>query len=193
MNRKLSLLVILFFGATQYVLSQDPSTVINLKSVERIEQTLASDDMQGRAVFTPGIDKAAGFIIDEFKAAGLQPMNGSDSYRQEFTMFKSSTVSARAIIDGQTIESDKIYVYSSQSKILVTPDSQYVKVFIQKGDNFFMKAFGYAGDKKNYLVLVDSSFARLLKRFSDHMSSHFESKGNVVFVIGQTDPQQYRI
>src|SRR4051812_2980150 len=58
--------------------------VINAKEVLRIEGTLASDEMRGRRTGTPDIDKAALFIADEFKKAGLQPVKGS--YLQPFTM-----------------------------------------------------------------------------------------------------------
>ena len=44
----------------------------NLKSITqekatRLVKTLSADDMQGRASFTPGSDKAADFIASEFK------------------------------------------------------------------------------------------------------------------------------
>jgi Zn-dependent M28 family amino/carboxypeptidase len=60
--------------------------IINAKSVERIEKILASDDMKGRKVFSPELDKAADFIAAEFKAAGLQTWNNAESYKQEFKM-----------------------------------------------------------------------------------------------------------
>ena len=48
------------------VRSQNASP-INEKEVSRIENILAADDMQGRQVFTKGIEKAADFIVKEFK------------------------------------------------------------------------------------------------------------------------------
>ena len=44
--------------------------IINASEIERIETVLSSDDMQGRKTFSPGIDKAADFIAEEFKKAG---------------------------------------------------------------------------------------------------------------------------
>ena len=41
--------------------------------------------MAGRKVFTEGNDKAAAFIADEFKKAGLQPWDGK-SFFQPFTI-----------------------------------------------------------------------------------------------------------
>ena len=66
MNKKFffvhSILLLCFFSAA----AQDIDKIINATEVERIEKTLSSDDMQGRKTFTPGIDKAADFIANEF-------------------------------------------------------------------------------------------------------------------------------
>ena len=50
-----------------YCLGQDVNKLIQQNDVERIIKTLAADDMQGRATFTPGIEKAAQFR-DRMKA-----------------------------------------------------------------------------------------------------------------------------
>lgn len=44
-------------------------------------QTLASDEFEGRAPASPGEQKTLDFLVEQFKAAGLQPGNG-DSYLQ---------------------------------------------------------------------------------------------------------------
>ncbi|HUQ92943.1 MAG TPA: M28 family peptidase [Bryobacteraceae bacterium] len=45
---------------------------------------LASEKLQGRGTGTPGLEKAAGYISRQFRAAGLRPLNGS--YFQELTV-----------------------------------------------------------------------------------------------------------
>lgn len=45
-------------------------------------RTLASDDMMGRDPGTPGGDAAAQYIAEQFRAAGVQPMDGADEYFQ---------------------------------------------------------------------------------------------------------------
>lgn len=67
--------------------AQKGSAAFNVKEVERIENFLASDEMRGRKTGSPEIDKAAAFIGDEFKKAGLRPLNGS-SFLQEFIMVR---------------------------------------------------------------------------------------------------------
>ena len=54
---------------TSFLFAQNIDAIINAKEAERIEKTLASDDMRGRKVFTPDIDKAADFIAGEFSSS----------------------------------------------------------------------------------------------------------------------------
>ncbi|PQJ82598.1 M28 family peptidase [Polaribacter glomeratus] len=46
--------------------------------------TLASDEMEGRKSGTPGIEKAATYIENEFKRIGLSTFENLESYRQTF-------------------------------------------------------------------------------------------------------------
>src|ERR1044072_239818 len=91
--------------------AQSIDKIINAKEVERIERVLSADDMSGRKIYTPGIDKAAGFIADEFKKAKLQPVAG-DSYLQEFAMLRTSFVSAKGVVNGKPLNPDDIAVIS---------------------------------------------------------------------------------
>jgi Zn-dependent M28 family amino/carboxypeptidase len=57
---------------------------IDSVTVKKHLYTLASDDMQGRATGTPGIEKAAKYIENEFKSIGLTTFEGLETYRQTF-------------------------------------------------------------------------------------------------------------
>lgn len=73
------------FTVTSLFLFAQYTDNITAKETERIERILSSDEMQGRRVFTAGIDKAADFISAEFEAAGLQPWHPDSSFLQGFT------------------------------------------------------------------------------------------------------------
>lgn len=90
MRKILFLLIIASLPGSLKVYAQSLDSIINEKEVLRIESILAHDDMEGRAVFTPGIEKAAAFIAAEFGAAGLQPWHPDSSYRQSFTLDAAS-------------------------------------------------------------------------------------------------------
>lgn len=59
--------------------------VIDSNMVRKHLYTLAADNMEGRQSGTPGIEKAAVYIEDEFKKIGLSTFGDLDSYRQTFT------------------------------------------------------------------------------------------------------------
>lgn len=78
-----SLLLGSLFTATS-CLAQLPAASIDQDDVARIIKTLSADEMQGRAAFSAGAEKAATFIETEFRNIGLSTLSGADSYRQVF-------------------------------------------------------------------------------------------------------------
>ena len=59
----------------------DTSTIANLK---RSISYLASDDLEGRLTGSKGENKAADYIIKEYKSIGVTPMGNNGSFIQEF-------------------------------------------------------------------------------------------------------------
>src|SRR5688572_7487765 len=113
---------ILLLFAKQAAFCQNIDKVINAIEVERIERILSADDMNGRKIFTPGIDKAAAFIADEFKKAGLQPV-ANNSYLQEFAMIRTSFVSAGGTVNGKQIEEKNIAALTAKEELSINQAS----------------------------------------------------------------------
>lgn len=67
------------------------SFFIDSTLVKKHLYTLASDEMEGRETGTPGIEKAAKYIENEFKNIGLTTFEGLNSYRQTFTFTNSES------------------------------------------------------------------------------------------------------
>ncbi len=86
MKKAIILLTGLLVTTTSFLFAQKIDKVITVKEVERVENVLASDDMRGRKLFSPELDRAADFISAEFKAAGLKTWNNEESFRQEFSI-----------------------------------------------------------------------------------------------------------
>src|SRR5687767_3276235 len=64
-------------------------------SLERLQadvEFLASDDLEGRGPGTEGLAKAAQFIRDEFRKAGLESGTSDGSYFQPFEVSLGETV-----------------------------------------------------------------------------------------------------
>lgn len=175
------------------VSAQKIDKIINVKETERIERILSSDEMQGRAAFTPAIDKAADFIKNEFKSIGLETHDNSGSYLQDFTLLKTRFISAKAIFDGDSIAMKNIVSFTSNPDLVINQDSGYTKAFIKPGDNFNSEAFKYIRSEKSYLVLVDTSFYKDLKRMTGFKRPVFNTPRSTVFICTDLDPKKYEI
>jgi len=192
MKKVLSFIASMVIGTV--VFAQDIHVVINEQEVGRVLSTLAADDMQGRRAFTPGIDKAAAFIADEFKKSGLQRLKGSESYLQTFTMIRPKMLGLTTIIDGQSVDTKNVVAITCKPMLQVTektPDFELVR--IMKGANFSTEARKYASLAKNYIVLVDTSFAANFGRLVSLKNQLFESDKSVIFILTSTIPQTFSV
>lgn len=161
MRRFITLIALTAIACSSY--AQDVNKMIKQEDVKRIIKTLSADDMQGRATFTPGIEKAAKFIESEYKKIGLKPMEGNTGYRQNFTMIKNTPTKAKITINGTPVPAENVAIQGSESFswnkledaqiVKVTPDSNIRKIYmsaIQSG--------------KKMLILIDPKFGDLFKR-----------------------------
>jgi hypothetical protein len=191
MKKFITALALLAISAGSF--AQDVDKMIKQGDVERIIKTLSADDMQGRATFTPGIEKAAQFIEGEYKQIGLRPMEGNSGYRQNFSMIKTVPVKAEATINGTAIAADNVAVAGgaafSWSKM---DDAEIVKVTPDKDlRKEYMSALQSG---KNMLILIDPKFEALFKRVRGRSAGGSvafkgaESKKTaLVFVLGTFD------
>ena len=85
---------------------------IQKEEIVRIETELASDKMQGRQIFTSGIDSASAFIENEFKKINLSYFKDSNKYRQEFTVKGKSANNVIGILLGKS-KPDEYVVFSA--------------------------------------------------------------------------------
>ncbi|HJP63743.1 MAG TPA: M20/M25/M40 family metallo-hydrolase [Mucilaginibacter sp.] len=185
--------IIAFIGIASYGFAQDVDKMIKQDDVERIIKTLSADDMQGRATFTPGIEKAAQFIENEYKTIGLQPMKGNSSYRQNFTMIKTAVAKADVSINGTAIDPKNLAASGDVSyKWTNLTDAEIVKVTPDKDLRTVFMGIRRSG--KNSLVLVDPKFSDIFNRIQSLYSNgsvNFKDKPvnatKAVFVLGTFD------
>ncbi len=166
--------------------------VIPVSEVERVEKYLASEELKGRAVFTEGIDKAANFIAEEFKKAGLQPVSGK-SYLQEFTINRNKFISASGTVDGTQVDPRNIVGFSGQNKVVVNQSSGFTVEQIGAKDTLYVKVQRFLASGKNYVVFVDSAHMRMfnsLKRFRRESSPMSNS---VIAVLNNAIPSSFNI
>jgi hypothetical protein len=196
----------LLISITSFLFAQHTSTssaqvdaIINAKEAERIERVLASDEMRGRKIFSPELDKAADFIAAEFKAAGLQTClpagqaGKGESYRQEFVMVSPKQTSITAIVNGNTINPQNVLVVTTRPELKTDQSSGYEVRYIKAGANLFKEARDLAGERKNLLVMVDESFAKNFPRLSFLKRNFFKTDKSVIFILGNTAPDNFSI
>ena len=173
--------------------AQDIDKIINAAAVERTERVLSSDEMRGRATFTPDIERAADYIESRFKAAGLKTWNGSDSYRQPFTMVRAALISATGSLDGEPLPEDHIVTISASPDLSIDEKSGYAVYTMKAGSDFVPEILHYAHEKTNALVLVDTSFAKNFPRLARFTRQQFKSDRSVIFILTSASPTRYSI
>ncbi|SHM23729.1 Peptidase family M28 [Chitinophaga jiangningensis] len=145
---------------------------IKEKEVKRIVSTLAADDMMGRKPGTPGAFKAASFIEEEFKKAGLGPLSGM-SLRQDFKKYQLIQQSATLTVNGAT-KNWPVTVVGKARNIDWQADTANFKIVHVKSDRALF-ALARKGGKldMNTLVWVDPSIAHMVDLVKEHISEKF--------------------
>ena len=184
----MSLYKVLFSAASLFCAfsasSQNINKIINATEVERIERILSADDMQGRKTFTPGIDKAAEFIAEEFAKSKLQFFGNATNYFQEIIMIKAKPLSISGMLDGDSLNTTNVAANTTSASIHMHSLKEYEVVVVKKGDDFSKIVFPIFDMEKNVLILVDTAHTRRFKgmqRFTGN--AKFTSPYSQVFIL----------
>lgn len=185
MKKILLLLVLPLLAQAQQI-----DKIITRSETERIETYLASDELAGRKPFTPGIDKAAKFIAEEFEKAGLQKLNGS--YLQSFPMFKPQLLSVSASLEDKTLDSKQVAIISKEATIQLDEKSGFEVASIKEGENFGQNAYRIMSAKKPTIAFLHESFAKYIPRLSGRGPLK-ESQPTIIFVIANAIPSNFKV
>jgi len=83
-----------------------PTPKVDMQRMSEITRVLASDAFQGRAPGTPGEAKTIPYLIEQFKAAGLEPAGENGGWTQQVPMIRTqleAPVSVSVTQAGQTV------------------------------------------------------------------------------------------
>ncbi len=156
--------------ASVNVNAQKIEKIVTKDYVNQLIKTLSADDMEGRRIFSPGIDKAASFIEKEFAAIGLKPLDGQQGFRQTFYKYQLKPLAAKVTIDGKEIADDNVLVYGNKTENLgfdKTNSDGWVK--LDESQDFMSQFRKLARSGKKQLVLVDIKFLDAFKRLKGMM------------------------
>ncbi|MBW4888611.1 M20/M25/M40 family metallo-hydrolase [Mucilaginibacter sp. HMF5004] len=157
---------------------------IKQDDVKRIIATLSADDMEGRATFSPGIEKAAKFIENEFTDIGLKPLPGNTSYRQNFTMLRTRPVKTAVTVNGKAIAADSVIVSTTAPAIDWANNADVQVVSLTAAMDFNKQYAAYTSGGKKMLVVVDPKFTASFKRIAARAS-----RGSTTFMGGTGSTQ----
>ncbi len=193
----------LFFAATLFLLgsgcnAQRPAAtaklekIIILSEVERIENTLAADDMEGRRINTPGILKAANFISSEFKKIGLKQADGKDNYLQEFALVRPKLITAGAVINGVAIDAKDIMVVTCKEDVEINQGSGFEKQRVGPNANLQTEARKFLRADKNFIVFVSKALQGNFGNLA-RLRSQFKTDKSVIFILTDEEVNTYEV
>ncbi|KGJ88790.1 M28 family peptidase [Thalassotalea sp. ND16A] len=162
---------------------------IDLDSVTADMQFLASDDLKGRLAGSSEITVAEDYIAKQFQQAGLQPLKGLNSYKQNFTLNRYLPKTLKVKLNQQNIHAEKIAVAGSISSIRWNKESAQHLV-IGKNDDLRSSLNSLNQHGENTIVLIDSThqemFARYRNKFTNGSQS-LERRAPAAIVLILTD------
>src|SRR5512137_2862314 len=100
----LPLLAPTFAQAAAPAKSVPPQNLIDPQRLSDITRTLSSDEFEGRAPGSPGETKAVAYLVEQFKAVGLEPAGPRGSYLQVVPLVRTQVPADAAMsftIDGR--------------------------------------------------------------------------------------------
>src|SRR4029079_13262389 len=79
------------------VAAAPPAAHVDMQRMSDITRVLASDEFQGRAPGTTGEEKTIRYLIEQFKAAGLEPAGENGGWTQTVPMIRTQLPSPMAV------------------------------------------------------------------------------------------------
>ncbi len=177
---------------------QTPEATVDRVDVERIIRTLAADDMQGRATFSPGIEKASRFLEEEFDEIGLETLEGLDSYEQAFHVFSLTPRRKEITLNGTVVPGNKIFFSIPRESVSWSADDG-IDIINIGPDGDLRSTYGeLRRSEDRALVLVDESHGEMFSRYAQFLSGPTRTvelgEGGVVFVLtSETEADSYNI
>lgn len=189
---------ILLFSGICILPQQSNAQIVEKSYVERILNTLASDEMGGRHTLGPHIHQAADFIAAEFRSIGLQPY-AEENFRQTFHLTKITRESAEVQWSDNKLTPDNFLLISNEPTIHWNKGSGIPIKYIKKDDDFAASFRAFAQAQEDVIVLVDPSFASYIKRFNriysrENLVGALPEKGfTKAFILTEQLPGNYII
>lgn len=164
--------------------------IISKEQVTKDVTFLASNELKGRASFSPEIEKAANYISKRFTEIGLKPMVGNRNFKQSFSVFNMMPENLTVAINNQNIPEESLAISSTLKAFSWQQNSDINTVIVKETDDFraALKTMNNKGG--NHLVLVNSAHEKMFSRYKAYFakgSNKLSSKEQGAIVLVLTD------
>ena len=173
-------------------------SVVEPSQVKHIVNTLAANDMAGRATFTPGIERAADFITAEFERIGLTPYS-ADGYRQPFHATRVKPTSWEVTINGEAIPRQNVIVVSNSPGLNWNTEPSVSVRYIPAGADFAQEFRQAGAGSQDAIVMVDTSHAEHFAQYAAFLTGgrinpqSGTAEPSVVYVLASGKPESFRV
>lgn len=162
--------VLFFFLLALTLVQCSDRRSVQESDVSRVLRTLSSDEMEGRELFSPGLELAAAFIEAEFQEAGLSPIHGEDDLRQSFSIIRRKGMSVEGSYNGRPLNDKMVFAVSSHSRVEWSDPSDYT-IYDLKPHHRRKQVDSLLNDGQNSLILVNEGSERWFHRARNWYSS----------------------
>ena len=183
--------------------------IIPFKQMVKDITFLASDDLKGRANFSPEIDNAANYIAQRFADIGLQPFNGKSTativsnnqamlFLQRFSVSQIQPQSLSVSLNNKSMSNENIAIASTMDKLSWQTD-QVQTHYIGKGDDMraILRELNQQGGQ--HLVIINSAHEKYFKGYQGYFNRgltklSLEHRGAIVIVLSdESDINNYQV
>ncbi|WP_076419009.1 M20/M25/M40 family metallo-hydrolase [Colwellia sp. UCD-KL20] len=165
---------------------------------------LASDDLKGRASFSPEIDIAANYIGKRFSDIGLKTFEGLSTYKQTFAITSITPSTFAVNLNGKKIPKSNITVASTMKSLSWTTPKAMKTHILGKKDNFrdLLRKVNNAGGQN--LILVNTAHNDIFQKYQQFLNrgltklvvkgNEKDHQGAIVLVLtNETNVEQIQV
>lgn len=177
MTLKLGFVTLLVLGGLAF-----GAEVITKDEVSKVIGVLAADEMEGRKAGTEGAQKAAAYIIEQFKNAGLVPAEGLADvagYRHRFNMTESASGEATLTLNGKGVSEASFAFRFNGGEIHLTNPNGLEQVAVGPEENLRARVGNLMRSKNPTVILIHPDQRGFFERLQSYISApHIAEDGD---------------
>ena len=138
---------------------------------------LASDEMKGRANFSPEIDQAGNYIAKRFDNIGLSQLAGVKNFKQRFSIFQVAPKSLTITLNDQPIAPEHMTIASAQTQFSwqfkqTGKQTEQVNIHVISAKDDMRSVIGELNQQGGqHVVLINPAHKGLFDRYHKYFQS----------------------